>query len=190
MLEITIPKQHYEFFDDAKNEFGEVNVKETKLQLEHSLISLKKWEQRWHKPFLGSSEKTYEELSDYVRCMTLTHGVDQEVYHWIPKDVLEKIVEYIKDPMTATWFNENKLIGAQKVVKGQKEIVTSEIIYYWMITLNIPVEFQKWHLNQLLTLIKVVNIKNGKPEKKDPKEAARERAALNAKRRAELNSKG
>lgn len=190
MLEIIIPKQHYEFFDDDKNEFGEVNVKETKLQLEHSLISIKKWEQKWHKPFLGSSEKTYEELSDYVRCMTLTHVVDQEIYRWIPKNVLEQIVEYIKDPMTATWFNENKLIGAQKVVKGQKEVVTSEIIYYWMITLNIPVEFQKWHLNQLLTLIKVVNIKNGKAEKKDPKEAAKERAALNAKRRAEMNSKG
>lgn len=190
MLEITIPEQHYELFDDEKNEFIPIDVKEVKLQIEHSLISLKKWEQKWHKPFLANSEKTYEELSDYVRCMTLTHGVDQEVYHWIPKDVLEKIVEYIKDPMTATWFNENSLIGAQKVVKGQKEIVTAEIIYYWMITLNIPVEFQKWHLNQLLTLIKVVNIKNGKPEKKDPKEAARERAALNAKRRAELNSKG
>lgn len=190
MLEIVIPEQHYEYFDDVKNEFGEVNVKETKLQIEHSLISLKKWEQTWHKPFLGNSEKTYEELSDYIRCMTLNHGVDQEVYHWIPKDVLEKIVEYIKDPMTATWFKKNSLIGAQKVINGQKEIVTAEIIYYWMITLNVPVEFEKWHLNQLLTLIKVINVKNSKQEKKDPREAARERAALNAKRRAEFNSKG
>lgn len=190
MLEITIPKQHYEYFDDVKSEFGEVNIKETKLQLEHSLISLKKWEQTWHKPFLGSSEKTYEELTDYVRCMTLTYGIEQEIYHWIPKDVLEKIVKYIQDPMTATWFNENSFIGAQKVVKGQKEVVTAEIIYYWMITLNIPVEFQKWHLNQLLTLIKVVNVKNGKPEKKSKEDIIRENAALNAKRRAEMNSRG
>ena len=148
----------------------------------------KKWEQKWHKPFLGKTENlTYDELSDYIRCMTLNHGVDPEVYKWIPKNVVEQIIEYIKDPMTATWFRDDKLVGAQK---NTREVITAEIIYYWMITLNIPVEFQKWHLNQLLTLIKVVNIKNGKPQKKDPKLAAQERAALNAKRRAELKSKG
>lgn len=189
MLEVVIPEQHYELFDDKKEEFlPPIDIKETKIQLEHSLISLKKWEQKWHKPFLSKSDKlTYEELSDYIRCMTLNHGVDPEVYKWIPKDVINDIVEYIRDPMTATWFREDKLVGAQK---SSREAITAEIIYYWMITLGIPVEFQKWHLNQLLTLIKVVNIKNQKPKKQDPKEAARERAALNAKRRAELQSKG
>lgn len=189
MKEVVIPEQHYEFFDDAKQEFlPPVDIKETKLQLEHSLISLKKWEQKWHKPFLGKSDQlTYEELSDYIRCMTLTHGVDDEIYNWIPENIILEILEYIKDPMTATWFKDDKLIGAQK---NSREIVTAEIIYYWMITLSIPVEFQKWHLNQLLTLIKVVNIKNSKPKKVDKREAARERAALNAKRRAEFKSKG
>lgn len=189
MLEVIIPKQHYELFDEKKEEFLPiVDIKETKIQLEHSLISLKKWEQKWHKPFLSKSDKlTYEELSDYIRCMTLNHGVDPEVYNWIPEEVINLIVEYIKDPMTATWFREDKLVGAQK---NSREVITAEIIYYWMITLNIPVEFQKWHLNQLLTLIKVVNIKNQKPTKRDPKEVAKERAALNAKRRAELKSKG
>lgn len=190
MIEVVIPEQHYEFFDEEKEEFlPPVDIKETKLQLEHSLISLKKWEQKWHKPFLGKTgELTHEELSDYIRCMTLSHGIDPETYHWIPKDVIEKIVSYIKDPMTATWFSkDSELIGAQK---NSREIVTAEIIYYWMIALNIPVEFQKWHLNQLLTLIKVANIKNGKPQKKDKKTAAMERAALNAKRRAAYKSKG
>lgn len=189
MIEVTIPEQHYEFYDEVKEEFlPPIDIKETKIQLEHSLISLKKWEQKWHKPFLSATgDLTYEELSDYVRCMTLNHGVDEEVYKWIPKEVIDEIVSYIKNPMTATWFRDDKLVGAQK---NSREIVTAEIIYYWMIALNIPVEFQKWHLNQLLTLIKVVNIKNQKSPKKDPKEAARERAALNAKRRAELKSKG
>lgn len=189
MLEIVIPEQHYELFDEKKEEFlPPVDIKETRIQLEHSLISLKKWEQKWHKPFLGKSDQmSYEELSDYVRCMTLSHGIDPVVYNWIPKDVVEEIVAYIKDPMTATWFRDNDLVGAQK---NSREVITCEIIYYWMITLNIPVEFQKWHLNQLLTLIKVVNIKNSKPKKKDPRTAAQERAALNAKRRAEYKSKG
>lgn len=188
MLEITIPEQNYEFYQEETNMFVKVNVKETKLQLEHSLISLKKWEQKWHKPFLSkSSDLYYDELLDYIRCMTLSHGVDPEVYRWIPKEVIEEIVTYIKDPMTATWFRETELVGAQK---SSTEIITAEIIYYWMITLNIPVEFQKWHLNQLLTLIKVVNIKNQKPKKKDPKTAAKERADLNAKRRAKYKSKG
>lgn len=189
MIEIVIPEQHYELFDERTEEFlPSVDIKETKLQLEHSLISIKKWEQKWHKPFLKKGEdKTYEEFSDYIRCMTLTYGVDPEVYKWIPKNVMETVTEYIEDPMTATWFRDDALIGAQK---NSREIVTAEIIYYWMITLNIPVEFQKWHLNQLLTLIKVVNIKNGKPKKVDKRKAAQERAALNKLRREQYNSKG
>lgn len=188
MFDVVIPSQHYEFFDEGNEEFVTVDIKETHFQIEHSLISLKKWEQKWHKPFLDKSkELTNEELVDYIRCMTLTHGVDSDVYNWIPQDVMEKIIEYIRDPMTATWFKDDGLVGGQK---NSREIVTAEIIYYWMISLGIPVEFQKWHLNQLLTLIKVVNIKNGKPQKVDKKTAARERAALNAKRRAAMKSKG
>lgn len=188
MLEIVIPKQHYEFYDEEKEEFlPTVDIKETRIQIEHSLISLKKWEQRWHKPFLKEEDKTYEELTDYVRCMTLTHGIDPVVYRWIPNDVMNKIIEYINDPMTATWFRDDALTGAQKT---SREVITAEIIYYWMISLNVPVEFEKWHLNQLLTLIKVINIKNGKPKKVDKRTAARERAALNKMRREKFNSKG
>ncbi len=191
MLEITIPKQHYDnLFDEVKEEFlPPVDIKETKIQLEHSLISLKKWEQKWHKPFLKDDNKTSEELLDYICCMTLSHGVDPEIYNWIPKNVIDQIVDYIKDPMTATSFTENTyLVGAQK---SSREGITAEIIYYWMITLSIPVEFQKWHLNQLLTLIKVVSVKNSKSTKKmSPQMAARERAALNEARKRKYNSKG
>ena len=188
MLEIVIPEQHYEPFDEVNMQFlPKVDIKETKIQLEHSLISLRKWEEKWHIPFLEKEDKTYDELTDYVRCMTLTHGVESTVYRYIPNDVLGKIVEYIKNPMTATWFNDKGLVGAQT---SKKQIITAEIIYYWMISLNVPMECQKWHLNQLLTLIKVVSIKNGKPAKVDPKQAARERAALNKLRREKYNSKG
>lgn len=188
MIEIIVPEQHYEPYDEIKEEFLPIiDIKETKIQLEHSLISLKKWEQKWHKPFFTETDKTSEELLDYIRCMTLTHNVDVNVYDWIPKSEIDRVMKYIKDPMTATWFNDSNLIGAQK---SSSEIVTAEIIYYWMITLNIPVEFQKWHLNQLLTLIKVISRKNEKPKKIDKLAAAKQRAALNAKRRAELNSKG
>lgn len=188
MIEVVIPKQHYEPFDEGTETFlPTVDIKETKLQLEHSLISLKKWEQKWKKPFLGDSKKTYEELSDYIRCMTLTHGVDPQVYHWIPKEVMDEVTEYINDPMTATWFKGDTFIGAQK---NLREGITAELIYYWMISLNVPAEFQKWHLNQLLTLIKIITIKNGKPQKVDAREAARERAALNEMRKKQYNSKG
>lgn len=188
MLEITIPEQHYEFYDEIKEEFvPPIDIKETKIQIEHSLISLKKWEQKWHKPFLTDEDKTYEELTDYIRCMTINHGVDPNVYKWIPEKVINEVIDYINDPMTATWFSNNHLKGAQK---NSREAITAEIIYYWMIALSIPVEFQKWHLNQLLTMIKVVNIKNSKPDKKDKRTAAQERAALNRKRREMHNSKG
>lgn len=188
MLEIVIPEQHYEPYDEIKEEFlPKVDVPETKLQLEHSLLSLKKWEQKWNKPFLAQKEITSVELSDYIRCMTLTHGVNPIVYQYIPMNVMNEIVEYIKKPMTATWFRDDALVGAQK---NTREVVTAEIIYYWMISLNIPVEFQKWHLNQLLTLIKVVNIKNSKPVKKNKMDAARERAELNRRRREAYKSRG
>lgn len=183
MKEIFIPES--ELFNEDTNEF--IHIEETTLQLEHSLISLKKWEERWHKPFLKKEDKTIEEILDYVRCMSLNvKKVDPKVYQYLPTSLINEIVEYIKDPMTATTFSDS-LIGAQQ---NSREIITAEIIYYWMVTYNIPVEFQKWHLNQLLTLIKVVSIKNGPKKKMGRKEAAQQREALNKARRAKYNSKG
>lgn len=182
MLEITIPETR--LFDEKTEKF--TLLKPVKLQLEHSLISLKKWESKWHKPFLGKEEKTADEIIDYIRCMTVGNP-DPSVYSRITPEIAEVIQKYITDDMTATWFSKNSLIGAQK---SNSEVITNEIIYYWMISLNIPVEFQKWHLNQLLTLIKVVSIKNSPKKKMSRREEAQQRAALNAKRRAKYKSKG
>lgn len=183
MLTVTIPG--FEAFNQNTNEF--VEVKETKLQLEHSLISLKKWEQRWHKPFLSDTEKTLEETIDYIRCMTINPGVDDEVYKYIPNTIIQQITNYIRDPMTATWFSDTGKVGAQK---NKNEVVTAEIIYYWMISLNIPVEFQKWHLNTLLTLIRVVSVKNAPKESMDKAALAKQRSSLNAARKAKLHTHG
>lgn len=184
MLTVTIPD--YNGFDEETQEF--ITVKGATLQLEHSLISLKKWEQKWHIPFLDKrTAKTNEQMLDYIRCMTINPNVDNEVYKIIPPSIAKEIVEYIDDPMTATWFSDSKVVGAQK---STSEVVTAEIIYYWMIALNIPVEFQKWHLNSLLTLIRVVNIKNQPDKKMGNKEWASQRSALNAMRRAKSHSAG
>lgn len=182
MLELIIPEQ--ELYNEETQEF--IPVKRTKLQLEHSLISIRKWEGKWHKPFLGKEDKTGEEIIDYIRCMTIG-SVDPNVYACITVSDAEIIKKYITDEMTATWFSKNSLVGAQK---HKEEIITSEIIYYWMITLNIPVEFERWHLNQLLTLIKVVSIKNSPKKKMSRREEAERRAKLNAARRKKYNSKG
>lgn len=184
MLTVTIPD--YNGFDEETQEF--VTIKGATLQLEHSLISLKKWEQKWHIAFLDKkTQKTNEQMLDYIRCMTINPNINDDVYKIIPTTVATEIIKYIEDPMTATWFSDNKTIGAQS---NKGEVVTAEIIYYWMIALNIPVEFQKWHLNSLLTLIRVVNIKNQPNKKMGDKEWASQRAALNAKRRARSHSKG
>jgi hypothetical protein len=180
MLKITVPAT--EFWDEIHEEF--VYKKEQTLQLEHSLVSLSKWESKWHKAFLGKQEKTEEEIADYVRCMTLTQNVDPSVYLRLSLDNYAAINAYIEAPMTATCFHEEKQKG------GQKETVTSELIYYWMIALNIPVEFQKWHLNRLLTLIRVCSIKNSPPKKYSRKEIMSRNAALNAARRSKYHSKG
>lgn len=180
MLQIVIPGQ--ELWDEQKQEF--INTKEQVLQLEHSLISLSKWEAKWCKVFLSKQEKTQEETIDYIKCMTITPNVDPEVYNHLTRENIKEIEDYIAAPMTATYFSSDN------AGKSSREQVTSELIYYWMIALNIPFECQKWHLNRLLTLIKVCNIKNQLPKKMSKREIMSRNAALNAARRQQLNTKG
>ena len=164
------------------------HVKGADLQLEHSLISLSRWEEKWHIPFLATDNKTDEQIRDYVRCMTVTKNIDQQVYDYMPTSVLKEILDYIENPMTATWFNDEN--EKRKGAPRRKEIVTSEIIYYWMITLNIPVQFERWHLNRLLTLIRVLNIKNAPSKKMNKRDILANNRKLNAARRAKHKSKG
>lgn len=180
MLQLIIPGSEY--WDEEKEEF--VYSKSYVLNLEHSLVSISKWESRWHKPFLAKADKTSEETLDYIKCMTITQNVDPEAYNHLTSSNVEQINSYIESPMTATTFREDK--NAPK----NREIITSEIIYYWMIVHNIPFECQKWHLNRLLTLIRVCNIKNQPQKKRSKKEILASNAAINAARRKELNTSG
>lgn len=181
MLQITIPAS--EAYNSATNTFDQ--VKETTLVLEHSLVSLSKWESKWCKPFLAKEEKTTEETIDYIRCMTLTQNVDPKIYYAMSSENVEMIKNYINDPHSATTIRE-----ASNGPKN-REIITSELIYYWMIALNIPFECQKWHLNRLLTLIRVCNIKNDPhPKKMSRSQILSRNAALNAARRQQLHTKG
>ena len=180
MLQITIPA--VEQWDENHQKF--IQTKEQTLQLEHSLVSLSKWESKWCKPFLGKGAKTDEEILDYIKCMTLTKNVKPETYYCLTPENIKQINEYIEAPMTATTFSKDNK-------KGNNEVVTSELIYYWMIALQIPViECQKWHLNRLLTLIRVCNIKNSPPKKMSKREVMSRNAQLNAARKKQLNTKG
>ena len=180
MLRITIPA--VEQWDEIKQEF--VFTKEQTLSLEHSLVSLSKWESKWCKAFLTKDEKSFEETLDYIKFMTLTQNVNPEVYNYLTNRNINEINEYIEAPMTATYFSD------EKTSKTSREQVTAELIYYWMIALNIPFECQKWYLNRLLTLIKVCNIKNQPPKKRSKKDIMSRNAALNAARKKQLNTKG
>lgn len=180
MLQITIPAT--EQFNEETNEF--VTTKAQTLQLEHSLISLSKWESKWCKSFIDSKNKTNEETLDYVRCMTLTSNVKPEVYQCLTPQNIADINAYIDAPMTATVFNDMGDKG------GKKDVITSELIYYWMIANNIPFECEKWHLNRLITLIRVCNIKNTPPKKMSQRDIMSRNAALNAARRQQMNSRG
>lgn len=180
MLQVTIPA--VEGYDERIEEF--VKIKAHTLQLEHSLVSLSKWESKWCKAFLGKGEKTYEETIDYIKCMTITQNVDPAIYNYLPPNVVEQVNEYIAAPMTATTFSGDKGNGSKN------EIITAELIYYWMIALNIPIKCEKWHLNRLLTLIRVCNIKNSPPKKRGKRDIMSRNAELNAARRKRFNSKG
>lgn len=181
MLRITVPA--VEGWDEAKQEFVDLKPAQT-LSLEHSLVSLSKWESKWCKPFVSTKDKTSEEMIDYIKCMTLTQNVSDDVYNRLSTENIRQINEYINAPMTATWFNERKN-GSRR-----SEQITSELIYYWMIALNIPFECQKWHLNRLLTLVRICNIKNQPSKKMSRNEILSQNAALNAARKKQLNSRG
>ena len=179
MLKLIVPA--FELYDEDTNEFS--NSKGMTLQLEHSLVSISKWESKWCKPFLTKERKTYEETIDYIRCMTLTQNVPQNVYYGMSDENLKKIEDYIEAPMTATSFSNMKK-------STNREVITTEIIYYWMTALNIPFECQKWHLNRLLTLINVCNIKNQPSKKMSKKEIMNRNTRINANRKQALNTKG
>jgi hypothetical protein len=180
MLVIETPER--DLFNEATNEF--LVIKRQTIQLEHSLVSLSKWESKWCKPFLAKGDKSDEEVLDYIRCMTITQNVNPKVYSCFTNELFRQIESYINAPMTATWFSD------KQKGPGNREIITAEIIYYWMISLNVPFECQKWHLNRLLTLIRVCNIKNQPSKKRNRKEMLSDRAALNAARKAQYNTRG
>jgi len=184
MLQVIIPAT--ERFDESTNTF--VYTKEQTLRLEHSLLSISKWESKWKKPFFSQAkeDKTVDETMDYIRCMTLNQNVDPAIYdpNVISGAVLKQIVDYLKDPMTATVITEDK--GAAR----GRQIVTSELIYYWMFSFNIPIECEKWHINRLMTLIRVCSIKNAPPKKMSKKSIYAQNSALNAARRKAHHSRG
>lgn len=170
-----------EAFDEKKNEFVDITFR---LELMHSLATLSKWESFFEKPFLTDKDKTAEELFWYVQAMTVTPNVPPEVFNNLSKKNVAAIDEYINANMTATTFRE------ATNQKASREIITSEVIYYWMIALNIWKECEDWHLNRLFALIKVCNIKNAPPKKMGRSEMLAQRDALNAQRKAKGGTKG
>lgn len=168
---------------DEKNEQF-VSMPSTTIVLEHSLISISKWESKWHIPFLGKAQKTPEQILDYIKCMTITPNVKDEVYNQLTKKDIDNITAYINDPMTATTVTTH---GGKK---SSREIVTSELIYYWMVALEIPFECQKWHLNRLMMLIQVCSAKNQPDKKMGKRGTAQQNAALNAARRQKAHTRG
>ena len=180
MLRLEISEK--EVFDDSRQIF--IKIPAQTLHLEHSLISISKWESKWHIPYLSKDPKTRQQALDYIRCMTITKNVDPSVYLHLTKENVEAVIAYINAPMTATTFSKDPN------GKTNKEIVTAELVYYWMISYNIPFECQKWHLNRLLTLIRVCGVKNAPPKKMSKGEIMRNNAALNAARRAKMHSRG
>lgn len=181
MLELAIPMTS-EGWDDEKQEFIEPTM--ASLQLEHSLVSLAEWESKYKRAFMSNKPKTAEETMFYIKCMTLNKDVDPEVYDRLTEENIKSINDYILDPMTATTFSDDKKS------KGGRSVNTAEVIYGWMIALQIPVEFQYWHLNRLMTLIKVCNIQSQPPKKMSKRATASRYAQLNAQRRSQMNTTG
>ncbi len=179
---LTIIVRGPEMFDESTNEF--ITQGDVVLELEHSLVSLSKWESFYEKPFLGQVTKTSEEVIEYIKFMTLTKEVPEETFLKLSETNFQEIDNYLNAKMTATWFNE--MPGAPK----SREVITSELIYYWMTVFNIPFECETWHLNRLFTLIRICNVKQAKPKKMSRSEAAARQRSLNEQRKKQMGTKG
>lgn len=179
---IVIPDAD-DLFDEETGTF--ISIKGQTLVIEHSLLSISKWEAKWKKPFLSAENKSIEEIIDYIKCMTI-NAVDPRIYDYLPQSVYEEINQYIEDPMTATTFSNY----GKNLRNGKQEIVTSEVIYYDMISYGIPYEFEKWHINRLITLLHVFSVKNGGTKKMSRSESASMQRALNEQRLSKYGKKG
>jgi hypothetical protein len=182
MLTITIHGK--DMFDEETQTFSTVDS--LVLELEHSLVSLSKWESKWQIPFLSKNEKTDEQLFDYLYMMVLTPGVGREDLMKLTSEQIAEIQEYIQSPQSATTFNEY----ADKAPAGRGEIITAELVYFWMVTAGVPFECQHWHLNRLFSLLRIYNIKNSKQKPMSKGEIARRNRDLNAQRKAQLGTSG
>lgn len=187
MIKITIPAIEAEW-DELIEEF--VTVPGGTYKLEHSLLSISKWESKWHVPFLDA-EKTYEQTLHYIWCMCLDEDVPYENFRYIPASEIERVNAYIKDPYSATTFNEDllkKMGGRSGPINSER--VTSELVYYWMYASQIPTTCETWHFNRLMNLLRIFEIKSEKPKKMSKAELARRNRELNAARRKKHHSKG
>lgn len=171
-----------ELWDDEKEEF--IPPKEETVLLEHSLLSVSKWETRWHKAFLTNKEKSFEESLDYIRCMIISENSVPDICMYLTDKNIKEIYEYMEEPMTAVYFREFSS------GKRCRDTVTADLIYYWLLTLNIPFECESWHLNKLFALIRVCGIKNSPDKKRNKKEIMRHNIQLNEKRKKELDTTG
>lgn len=179
MLKITV--QLSDYFDEDKQEFvTDVFV----LELEHSLVALSKWESKYEKPFYSKAEKSTEEVMNYIEAMIISPDYPPDILEKISQTNIEEITTYIYAKMTATWFNE------PQTSQTSRKQITSELIYYWMASYQIPWEVERWHLNRLFTLIKVFDAENTKQKPRSRREVAEERQALNEQRRAQMGTTG
>jgi hypothetical protein len=155
------------------------------IDFEHSLASMSKWESKWEQAFLGRTEKTAEQVYDYLSMMCLTPGVTREQILGLSQENFTQINEYIESQQTATKFAE------QPNRRGSGEQITSDLVYYWMVAFRIPWEAQYWHLNKLLALVRICNAKqSGKTQKVPRHDTAQRNRDLNAERRKKYGTSG
>lgn len=180
MLRIVVPAR--ELWNEVTQEF--VYFQGQELTLEHSLVSISKWESKYKKPYLSKDKKTEEELRDYIRCMTINKDVKPFTYESLSNDNWTSVKNYIESTESATKFREDKNHA------HNSEIITSELIYYWLVAYQIPFSCEKWNINRLLTLIRICNIKNQPSKKRSKNDIVRDAAALNAERKRKYNTTG
>lgn len=157
--------------------------KVVRLQFEHSLRSLSKWESKNKIAFLAGREKTPAQMVDYYRCMLLSPE-DPDLVYLLDPSQMEELTNYINENQTAS------SVPNEGPTQYNPETTTSELVYFWMTALKINWEAQDWHFSRLMMLVQITSYKQQPPKKRNPREVLSDMRRENERRKKLFNTSG
>lgn len=179
-----------ELFDEETNTF--LHPVGKKLHLEHSLLSISKWEAEWEIPFLNT-DKTSEQSLSYIKCCVLDDDFDELLLNTLSDKNILDFNAYLSKGMTAKKIIDLRSSLSQKRKSrrpASQKALTSEDIYYSMIQFHVWKECEEWPLQRLLSLLQLCSLKSNSTGEMSKSDQAKFYREENARRKAKYHTNG